>query len=150
MDEWRAPLIAEAKTWEGTRYVPRGRVKGVGVDCGGLLYEVFNPWFGPFAAFPDDYPPDWALHGNEERYLDFIKPHVYEVPQVQPGGISLFHLGQAYAHAAIMLDNGNYIHAWGRMREGSVIQTPQLSMRRFGARYGHGFSVKHFEPIPHG
>lgn len=143
---WRAIVCATAREWKGTRYVPKARVKGVGVDCGGLLYEVYNPIFGPFAAFPTDYPPDWALHNDEERYLDFVLPHVYEVPQVQVGGFSLFHLGLTYAHAAIMLDNGNYIHAWGRLREGSVIETPQRVMRAFARQNGGGFSVKHFDP----
>lgn len=144
---WRAPLIAEAKTWEGTPYSPKGRVKGVGVDCGGLLYEVYNPVFGPFASFPEDYAADWALHTTQERYLDFIMPHVKQVPAVLPGGFSVYHMGNVYAHAAIMLDNGNYLHAWGRRRQGRVTQSPVRTMNYFAKQFGNGFVIKHFDPI---
>lgn len=33
--------VAEAITWLGTPYHHQGRVKGVGVDCGTLLCEVY-------------------------------------------------------------------------------------------------------------
>ena len=143
---WVALVCADALSWEGTPYVPKARVKGVGVDCGGLLYEVYNPYFGPFPPMPQDYPPDWALHGNEERYLDFIMPHVTQVPAILPGGFSLFHMGLVYAHAAIMLTNGRYIHAWGRAREGRVTQSYVRTMDAL-VRLNGGFPVKHFYPI---
>lgn len=146
MENWRHIVNDTAKEWKLTPYVPKARVKGVGVDCGGLLYEVYNPIFGPFPPFPTDYPPDWSLHSDDERYLDFVMPYVVEIPEVKPGGFSLFHLGLVYAHAAIMLDNGNYIHAWGRMREGCVIETHPKVMRAFARQNGNGFAVKHFDP----
>lgn len=34
--------VAEALTWLGTPYHQQGRVKGVGVDCGTLLCEVYE------------------------------------------------------------------------------------------------------------
>lgn len=143
---WRERIVAEAKTWEGTPYVPGAKIKGVGCDCGGIIYQLFGPEFGPFPPFPNNTAPDWALHNNEERYLDFIMPYVYEVSTPLPGDISLFHLGQAYAHAAVLLDNGRYIHAWGRLREGCVIQTPMRSMRAFARKNGRQFATKHFTP----
>lgn len=36
----RAAVIREARSWIGTPYHHQGRVKGVGVDCGGLIIEV--------------------------------------------------------------------------------------------------------------
>jgi cell wall-associated NlpC family hydrolase len=107
-----------------------GRVKGVGVDCGGLLYEIYGPHFGPFAPFPT-YAPDWACHKDDELYLDFIKPYVREVPIPIRGGIGLFHIGQAYAHAAIYVGENQFIHAWGRLRAGSVTKTPMRVMQSF-------------------
>jgi cell wall-associated NlpC family hydrolase len=141
---WQVAVCEEAKTWEDTPYVPKGRVKGVGVDCGGILYQIYNPLFGPFATMPDDYPPDWSLHQKRERYLDFIMPYVDEVPNIVVGGFCLIHLGQAYSHAAIMLDDGNYIHAWGRLRQGRVTRTnPRLihALARQGGR-----PLKYFQP----
>lgn len=131
----------EARTWESTPYVPGARVKGVGTDCGGILYELYNPYFGPFPPFPNA-PPDWALHNEDERYLDFIMPYVVETKTVQPGGFSLFHMGLVYAHAAIFLDDGYYIHAWGRLREGRVTKTKPRVMKALAK----DFPIKHFYP----
>jgi cell wall-associated NlpC family hydrolase len=36
----REQLLAEARTWIGTPFHHRGRVKGAGVDCGGLVVAV--------------------------------------------------------------------------------------------------------------
>lgn len=143
-ENWRELAITEAKTWESTPYVPKARVKGVGVDCGGLLYEVYNPLFGPFPPMPNDYSADWCVHEYNERYLDFIMPFVHEVPSVKPGGFSLFHQGLNYAHAAIMLDNGRYIHAWGRLRQGRVTQSPVRVMMAMPGQ--NKFKPRHFEP----
>lgn len=146
-DEWRAQVCAEARTWLNTPYVPKGRVKGVGTDCGGILYQLYNPIFGPFAAFPQDYSADWAAHGHDgERYLDFIKPYVHEVREVLPGGFSLFHLGLRYAHAAIYLGDGKYIHAWGRLRNGGVTITPRRVLEHMAGTQPH--PTKHFDPNP--
>ena len=142
MVSWREELIAEARTWLGTPYHPEGRIKGVGVDCGGLVYELYNPHFGPFAPYPR-YSSDWGLHGNEEKYLDFIKPHVVPVERPIMGSISLFHLGRAYAHAAIYMGNEKYIHAWGRPGQGHVTITPARVMRTFAK----GHPIKHFDPV---
>ncbi|WP_436904878.1 hypothetical protein [Acinetobacter johnsonii] len=35
--------VQEALTWLGTPYHHQGRVKDVGVDCGTLLCEVYEP-----------------------------------------------------------------------------------------------------------
>lgn len=144
--DWRHRVCQDARTWENTPYQPKGRVKGVGVDCGGLLYEVYNPYFGPFKLMPDDYTADWALHSDSERYLDFIMPLVNEVGTVRPGGFSLYHMGQVYAHAAIFTEDNTYIHAFGRAREGRVaISTPRTMAAL--ARLNGNFPIRHFDPI---
>lgn len=143
-ENWSEKLIKEARTWIGTPYVPRGRVKGVGADCGGILYELYNPEFGPFAPYPE-YPPDWAMHADTERYLDFIMPYVVQVPQARIGGFSLFHIGLAHAHAAILVDKNEYLHAWGRLRAGSVTTSKPRQIAALIRLYG-GKPPKHFWP----
>jgi cell wall-associated NlpC family hydrolase len=116
-------------------------VKGTGVDCGGLIYQVYNPHFGPFAPFPENYPADWALHNDQERYLDFIMAYVRETSVAKVVGITLFKVARAFSHAAIYIDNNDYIHAWGRPRHGSVVQTKAKVMYAM-AKNG----IKHFYP----
>ena len=141
--EWRDRAVVEALTWLGTPYVPRARVKGVGCDCGGILYEIYNPYFGPFAPFPTDYPVDWACHSEEQRYLNFIMPYVHEVEMSGKGGFALFHLQKAYAHAAINLGDGRFLHAWGRTGAGQVTITPYRVLKALSKTH----PPKHFEPI---
>lgn len=141
---WREDVIRDALSWQDTPYVPKARLKGVGVDCGGLLYEVYNPYFGPFPAFPTDYSPDWANHSETPKYLDFILPLCEEVRRAIPGDFSLIHLGKHYSHAAILLDNGRYIHAWGRLREGRVTQSAVRVVEHLAKQ--NGFPLRHFRP----
>jgi cell wall-associated NlpC family hydrolase len=122
-DNWRDQIIADAREWLYTPYQHKGRVKGVGVDCGGLLYQVYNPYLGPFKPFPTDYAPDWALHQANEIYLDFIMDYVELVSVPVKAGIAMFQVGRNYSHGAICTGAGKYIHAWGRNGEGCVIES---------------------------
>lgn len=116
---WRDHVVAEARTWMWTPYRHASRVRGVGVDCGGLLYQVYGPWFGPFKEYPN-YAPDWALHKDDnEIYLDFILPYVQRVDAPVKGGFTLFQFARAFSHAAIFAGE-KYIHAWGRSTQGCV------------------------------
>lgn len=141
---WREKVCEEARSWYGTPYVPGARVKGVGTDCGGIVYDVYNPICGPFKHFPSE-PCDWALHTDEEKYLDFIMPHVREIFMPQPGDLSVFHVRhtRVYAHAAIYLGGNQYIHAWGRPGHGAVTICP-LGFLLTASR---PFPPKHFTPV---
>jgi len=122
-DEWRQYVIDEARTWKGTPYQHKGRIKGVGADCGGIVYQVYNPLLGPFKPFPKDYAQDWAVHVDNEIYLDFIKPYVSEVDNPIPGGLAFFMVGRNFSHAAVCTEKRTYIHAWGRTQSGGVIES---------------------------
>jgi cell wall-associated NlpC family hydrolase len=122
--DWRDLVLAEARTWLHTPYQHKGMVKGVGVDCGGLLYAVYGQFFGPFnKPFPTDYAPDWALHQDGEIYLDFIMDYVEPVPGPVPAGIAVFQVGRNYSHGAVCSHHGKYIHSWGRNGQGAVVET---------------------------
>ena len=139
---WRDIVCAEALTWKWTPYQHKGRVKKVGVDCGGLLYEVYAPLLGPFKPFPDDYPADWAAHkdGNE-LYIDFIMPYVDEVKTAMRGGFTLFHYGRNWSHAATWM-GPKYIHAFGRNNVGYVKESP---VGFFAKNNGTLRDMRHFD-----
>ena len=119
-ENWREQVVTEARTWKGTRYVHKGRVKGVGVDCGGLIYQLFSP-FLPLPPFPKDYPQDWAMHRNgNELYLDFIMPFVAEIEEPVKAGLALFQVGRNFSHGAICTGEGTFVHAYGRTGYGCV------------------------------
>lgn len=137
-------IVASAETWLNTPYVPRAQIKGVGVDCGALLYQVYEPFFGPFPPFPQDYSADWALHVNNERYLAFITDLSDPVDKAVKGGFSVFHFGQNFAHGAIYCGDDWYIHAWGRQREGRVAKQRTRVLMNIGDTLA--FPPKHYVP----
>lgn len=121
--DWRQYVIDEARTWKGTPYQHKGRIKGIGCDCGGIIYQVYNPLLGPFKPFPKDYAQDWAVHRENEIYLSFIEPYVEQVMKAIPGGIALFKVGRNFSHAAVCTEKNTFIHAWGRTQHGSTIES---------------------------
>ncbi|MGH7033821.1 MAG: C40 family peptidase [Stellaceae bacterium] len=109
----RARVVAEARTWLRTPYHHMGRIKGAGVDCAALLAEVYAragvlpPLDLPF------YPPDWHLHRDSERYLDFVLAHAIETDrEAEPGDLALWRFGRCFSHGAIVIDWPLVIHAY--------------------------------------
>ena len=77
----RTAVLDEARSWLGTPYHHRACVKGAGVDCAQILIAVYAN-AGLIQAFDTgDYPPDWMLHREEERYLGFVLDHAHEVAE---------------------------------------------------------------------
>ncbi len=112
-----------------------GRVKHVGVDCGGMVYQIYTPLLGPFKPFPKDYAQDWSVHRDNEMYLDFIMEYVIDVPHGMPGGLAMFQMGRNYAHCAIVTHKGTFIHAWGRTQHGVVIESKLQFFRGRKVKY---------------
>jgi cell wall-associated NlpC family hydrolase len=106
-------VVREARSWLGTPYHHRGMLKGIGVDCAQFPMLVYSSC-GLFPAFKTgDYPPDWHLHRNEERYLLRVSERAREIPEtaLEPGDFALFRVGRCYAHGAIVTRWPTIIHA---------------------------------------
>lgn len=113
--------VAEAMTWLGTPYHHQGRIKGVGVDCGTLICEVYEKvGLIPHIIIPLDHPLDWHLHQSEEFYLKQVQKWCYEVEEPQPGDIALYHFGKCISHGAIVVEWPMIIHA--NLKCGAILQ----------------------------
>lgn len=130
----RTSLLAEARSWIGTPYHHKARIKGVGVDCGGLLYEVYSPYF-TFPPYPTNYAPDWTLHRENEIYLDFMTPYAVEVSDPVMGGVAVFRAGRNFGHGGIVTEKGTIIHAYGRNGFGAVIESNMAFFRKWPRKY---------------
>ena len=119
--ELRAAIVAEAKSWIMTPYVSNGMIKGRrgGTDCAMFPLAVYaNAGFIPKEFDPRPYPPEWHIHRNEEKYMNYVLQFAKEVkgpPEREPlpGDFVMFHIGLAFAHGAIVLDWPKIIHARG-------------------------------------
>ena len=100
----RERVIAEAKSWIGTRYHTMARVKGAGVDCLMFLAEVYErAGVIPHVEIPY-YPQDWHLHRHDERLMDGVLKFAHPVETPKPGDIALWKFGRAFAHSAIVIE----------------------------------------------
>jgi len=107
----RQAIIDEAETWLKTPWRHASAVKGAGVDCGRILIEIYAT-NGLIERFiPDYYPQDFALHSNEERFLQNIERYAVRVDSPQMGDIAVWKFGRCFSHAAIVVDYPQIIHA---------------------------------------
>ncbi len=109
----RRAVVEEARSWLRTPYHHMGRVKGAGVDCATLLAEVYTRAGVVTERAIPFYPPDWHLHRNAERYLDFITVEGREIdgPPL-PADVAMWRFGKCYSHGAIVIDWPLVIHAY--------------------------------------
>lgn len=108
----RRAVIAEARTWLGTPWHHRARVKGAGVDCIQFLAAVFHACGLCPAIDTGDYPRDWMLHRDEERLLEGLCRYAREIDAPGLGDIVVYRFGRCYSHAGIVAGEHEIVHAY--------------------------------------
>lgn len=113
--EFRAAIVAEAKSWIGTPYHPNGKVKGAGVNCAQFAFCVGRNAgvLGAETPEPRWYTPQLAANSKEERLIAYIKAYgATEIPegQVAPGDVVAYKSGLSHGHLAIVIDWPRIIH----------------------------------------
>jgi len=99
-------VVSQAQSWLGTPWHHQARLKGVGVDCIGLIVGVCEELGIPvqdsheYSRFPDGY------HLAKELERQLIKKH----SEPTPGDIMLFRISRMPQHCAICTPTG-LIHA---------------------------------------
>lgn len=131
IQEARARVVAEARSWLGTPYHHLGDVKGVGVDCAMLLVRCYVDT-GVLEAFdPRPYSPQWHQNRDEERYLGWLERVAVVTEEPVPGDVAVFRFGQKvrpFSHGAILVEgdqrDGVVVHA---LRSGRMVMPQRLS-----------------------
>jgi cell wall-associated NlpC family hydrolase len=122
----RAIVASQALSWLGTPYHHHGRLKGVGVDCAMLLAEVYAAAgvCPPVAIGPGDYPHDWHLHRDDERFCAWLERlGLSPVQTPARGDIGVFRYGRAFSHGALVVDVAplTVVHAY--LGRGVILNT---------------------------
>lgn len=136
--QMRQKVVEEARSWLNTPYVSNGMVKGRqgGTDCAMFLVGVYaNVGLIPKEFDPRPYPPQWHVHRNEEKYLNYVTRFAKEIPppaerRPLPGDFVMFKIGMAFAHGGIILDWPLIIHALGN----SAVVEDDVSKNTTGKR----------------
>lgn len=118
-----ALILAHARAWIGTPFVPRGDLRGAGADCIGLIRGVSAELTGVRVPAPP-WRSDWATGGGEP-IMGGLVAHVVPVAlsAARPGNIITYRVGKTRAaHVAILTAKG-IIHAW---ETGGVKETQGL------------------------
>lgn len=111
----RAAVVAEALSWLKTPYHHQASLKGVGVDCLGLIRGVYRELYGEQPEEPPPYSPAWGEADNSEMLLRAAERHLC-VPTYtgwKAGDVLIFRVRNALSakHCAIAVDDARMLHA---------------------------------------
>ncbi len=116
----RADVIAEARSWIGTPFKHQGRLKGVGVDCGGLLICV-----GKALGVSDFDTTGYARVPYGRQLMVHCDEHLTRIGRDEfgPGDVLVMRWRRVPQHVAIVADGGfpcSIIHAFDQV--GRVVE----------------------------
>src|ERR1017187_559110 len=101
--EQRAVVVAEGRTWIGTKFCLNAAVKGNspgmgGVDCCRLALACYNA-AGFALGSPDSFPrmrAGWNVHTREEAVLELLMAKLLPVDVPEPGSNLAIRMGHVY------------------------------------------------------
>lgn len=110
-------LEAESASWVGTPFLQNGTRKGVGVSCHYLVAEILFSCGIPRVDVPQG-SARWGNVPSEESILEegfdgaehFQAFAGVEIPDLIPGDVLGFRVGNKIHHVGLMLAGGNFIH----------------------------------------
>lgn len=111
--EQRARVVAVARSWMGTPFHFRARIKKVGIDCATLIAACFEEAeLVPHLDLPD-YADTWHMSAHsDEKYLAVVERHMHRIEgPPQPGDIALWKVGHRFSHGAVVIDWPTIVHA---------------------------------------
>lgn len=109
----RAAFLAELRTWLGVPYRHQGRLKGVSVDCIGLVIGVARECgISEVDASDYDRRPDGTLRARMSEHLESIP-----FADAQPGDVLLFEFGGTPMHVGILSGPDMVTHAYAMNRK---------------------------------
>ncbi|WP_244321761.1 NlpC/P60 family protein [Burkholderia reimsis] len=104
----RAEFVAEARTWLHTPFKAQGRLKGIGVDCGGLVVCVAKS-FGLTEFDVSGYKLRMG-----ESLATYCEANMQRVAlaDADAADVLLFQWNGTPSHVAILTDRDHVIHAF--------------------------------------
>lgn len=121
MNKTATDIVTEARTWLGTPFHHQGRLKGVGVDCAGLVIGTARA-LGLCPDFVDQR--DYARIPDGRMRL-LLAQHLVKVAKAErrAGDVINFAWAREPQHLGILTERNTVIHAYGTDGNGKVVET---------------------------
>jgi hypothetical protein len=106
-----ADVVAAARGWLGTPWHHQGRLRGVGVDCGGLIVCVAQGLGLPV----QDHPPGYSAQPDGVTLRAVIEAQCARLVELEAGAVVLMRWHAQPQHvgfASVLPDGFALIHAW--------------------------------------
>ena len=131
----RAQIVAEARSWLGTRWQHQGRVKGHGVDCAGLVIGVAHA-----LGLSDAKVTGYGRRPDGFTLRALCDAHMPAVPleAMRPGDVVLMRIVRDEQHLGILGEHGGVltlIHAHAEKRKTVEHRLDELWRGRITAAY---------------
>lgn len=127
IDERRAAVVEEARSFLRTPYHHQGMVKGAGVDCLTLLILVYRKvGIVAFDFDPGNYSAEWFLHRSDEMYLEGVQKHARQVEVPQIGDVAMYRLGRTVSHGVIIVDTAPELYGIHASRPARNVELIEL------------------------
>lgn len=113
----REQVLAEARSWLGTPFHHQGRLKGVGVDCIGLVVGVARA-LGMAATDR----PGYARTPDGETLTAALDAQMRRIKAADAGDVLLLRIRRLPQHVGFLGEGGTLIHAHSGADK--VVETP--------------------------
>lgn len=112
MSVTRAEVVAAGRAWLGTPFHHQGRLRGVGVDCAGVIIGIAKELkLSTFDVTGYGHRPD----GREMESLCHSHMRCGVITKKQPGDVLLLEVDKQPQHLALATDIG-MLHAYAPLR----------------------------------
>lgn len=131
----RPQIVAEARAFIGTRWEHQGRLRNVGVDCIGLIYEVAR------ALGLDDgvQLPPYARRSTDNMMQQMCQQYLVRVGGPAEGRIATLRFSQEIRHMGFIGDypagGFSLIHSYAKVRKVVEHRLDDLWLQRCTAFY---------------
>lgn len=131
-------ILNEVKTWEGTPYKWRAKLKGLGADCGSFPHAVLSEFYD-MPPMPEKYQQNWITEPGVQYHEDYFETCGEWLDEPQAGCLVLFKFGHQFCHLGFVDEQGYVWHCWGRMGFAGVSRTPFTFFKFQGRMREHKF-----------
>ena len=106
----RAVISSTVKTYIGTRYKHQGRLKGIGLDCLGVVVELMKE----LGIYESGDVSNYSNIPDGRELYEACKKWLVEknINEMKEGDVLLMRFDEEPQHLAVLVDNNEMVHSY--------------------------------------